>query len=203
MRRAWLLPCLTLIGLCACSNQPASYENYFAQKKISAPHESELQQCRGYGCRFKDTVTLDDDDWKEIKKHFKRKARTAEQEREYIAAAIGTFEKRVGEKTGTKYDLAGTFQSTGNFQQDCVDESVNTTTYLIVLQQAGLIRFHDILQPNARILSGWPHQTAVIIEHDSGAKYAIDSWFHDNGVAAEVVPLELWEDGWSPTQTHG
>ncbi len=201
MRSALLLHFIFLsIFLTACSNEPASYENYFAQKHITLPSESRLQQCRGYDCRFRDTITLNDEDWKAIRAHFKPKAKTAEMERQYISAVIGTFEKRVGDKSGTKYDLAGTFQSTGNFQQDCVDESTNTTTYLIVLQEAGLISFHKILQPNSRLLSGWPHQTAVIMETESGEKYAVDSWFHDNGVAAEIVPVELWEDGWSPAK---
>lgn len=202
MRSVIWLPVI-FIFLAACSNQPASYHSYFAQKKITAPQdENHLQQCRGYGCRFKNTVTLDDADWKEINTHFKRKAKDAEAERKQIAEAMGTFERIVGEKTGTKYDLAGTFQSTGNFQLDCADESINTTTYLVILQHAGLLKYHDILQPNARLWSGWPHQTAVIIENETGEKFAVDSWFHDNGIAAEIVPIELWEDGWSPG-THG
>lgn len=198
MRRAfgW---CIIFAFLTACSNQPASYETYFTHKKIAIPQDdTQLQQCRGYDCRFKDTILLDDADWKEISRHFKPKAKDAATEREQIAAAIGTFETRVGKKSGTQYDLAGTFQSTGNFQQDCVDESINTTTYLIILQNAGLLKFHQILQPSARLWSGWPHQTAVIMEMQNGAKYAVDSWFHDNGVAAEIVPIELWEGGWSP-----
>jgi len=192
---------LICLSLSACITEPASYKNYFAKKKIAIPDSTQLQHCRGYGCRFKDSISLAPTDWQKIKSHFHKNPKDAAEERARISVAIGTFEKIVGKASGSDVDLAGTFQSTGNFQEDCVDESINTTSYLVILKNAGLLRFHDILQPTARLWSGWPHQTAVILENTTQEKFAVDSWFHDNGVNAEIIPLALWEAGWSPQRT--
>jgi hypothetical protein len=87
-------------------------------------------------------------------------------------------------------------------QHDCVDESLNTTIYLTLLEQKGLLRHHNVEDPTVRlpiIHSGrWPHQTAVISEIETSKFYAVDSWFHDNGAKAEIVPLRKWKDGWKP-----
>lgn len=48
------------------------------------------------------------------------------------------------------------------------------------------------------ILLGWPHTTAVISETVSGRRFAVDSWFHDNGQPPEIVALDIWRWGWSP-----
>mgnify|MGYP006950043666 CR=1 FL=1 len=48
------------------------------------------------------------------------------------------------------------------------------------------------------IIFGWPHTTAVVEEVASGERWAVDSWFHDNGVAPEILELPRWKAGWSP-----
>ena len=126
----------------------------------------------------------------------------AKSERTNIANAIGAFERIIGKKTGTSADIAGTYVQLGHMQQDCVDESTNTTTYLILLKKMDLLKFHNVNQLTSRppILSGrlGPHRTAVIIENDTQTKYAVDSWFHDNGQVAEIVELDTWRWGWHP-----
>ncbi len=39
------------------------------------------------------------------------------------------------------------------------------------------------------------------MEVGSGQSYAVDSWFHDNGVPAEIVPLPDWLSGWMPRES--
>jgi hypothetical protein len=38
----------------------------------------------------------------------------------------------------------------------------------------------------------------VISELDTGNKWAVDSWFFDNGEKPTVVQLKKWRTGWSP-----
>lgn len=125
-----------------------------------------------------------------------------EAERERIKTAIGLFEQKVGAKTGTSVDIHGTFFKTGKYQLDCVDESTNTTVYLSLLQQKGLIRFHRVEGPSVRLplihAGRWPHQTAVITELNTSEFFAVDSWFHDNGAPAEIISLKEWKEGWKP-----
>ena len=125
----------------------------------------------------------------------------AEQERNLIAMAIGAFEMIVGSKTGTATDLAGTFGN-ADFpgQMDCNDEAINSTTYIRLMRQNGLIKFHEPEDMRTRnfFFTGWPHSTAVIRETASGKRFAVDSWFYDNGMPATIVPFQVWKSGYYP-----
>jgi hypothetical protein len=200
MKRIALLSVLILGG---CMSQDyKSYENYIHYKRLPAPTVQQFPHCYGYGCPSHYLVELNDRNWKDIEKIFKPRPKTAEQERRRIEIAIGRFETIVGKLTGTDKDVGDTFKQTGDGQLDCVDESTNTSIYLDLLRQKGLLRFHAIEQPQIRLpFSGggyWIHQTAVIRDLKTGQQYAVDSWFDDNGHPAYVVPFNEWKYGWKP-----
>ena len=82
-------------------------------------------------------------------------------------------------------------------QQDCVDEATNTTSYMMVLEQNGLLKYHKVGAPFSkenllRGVAGWPHWTAVLIEQGSGQHWAVDSWIYPNGENPAVVETEKW-----------
>jgi hypothetical protein len=164
--------------------------------------------CHGGGCARVVRVNLAAEEWQQIEDVFDPKPGTAESERDLIARAIGLMEKIVGAKTGTDNDRAGTF---GNShipgQLDCNDESANSTTYMKLMRQAGLIQFHEIMDTKTRnfFFNGWPHTTAVIREKSNdrslGVRYAVDSWFYDNGIPPVIIPLTNWQSGWKPDNT--
>jgi len=157
--------------------------------------------CTGGGCAEIKHVSLNHEEWQTITAIFSRAGSpaNAEQERSLIASAIGAFEKIIGAKTGTAADLAGTFHSIQG-QLDCNDEAINSTTYMRLMRQSGLIQLHEIEDMRTRnfFFSGWPHTTAVIHELATGERYAVDSWFYDNGLPATVVPFALWKSGYIP-----
>lgn len=159
--------------------------------------------CHRQGCAEHTTVHLAPEELQSIFKAFGAPAVTAEQERAAIARAISRFEQIVGPRTGTDRDLGGTFP--GAFragQMDCIDESTNTTTYLHLLDQAGMLGWHDILKPSTRFpipRGWWPHTTAVILERATETKYVVDSWFDDNGYPPHIIELSIWKRGWKPT----
>lgn len=173
-----------------------------------APSLSGFDICHSGGCADVSHVSLTKVEWQQVINAFEPKAVDAEGERKAIANAIGLMEKIVGTKTGTDTDRGGTFGNS-NYpgQLDCNDESTNSTTYMKLMNQAGLIRFHQILDTKTRgfFLNGWPHTTAVIREKQADQlndkSYAVDSWFYDNGKPAVIIPLTLWESGWKPTNT--
>lgn len=201
MRRAALVFLALAMTGCAPHLQ-SSLPVYIQSKNLPEPAIDLFPHCEGYGCPFYKNVKLNKRDWTKIEKTFGKKARNAETERIKISKTIGTFEKIVGSLTGTDVDKAGTFGQTGKGQLDCVDESTNTTIYLMLLEQKGLIKFHTIEQPQVRypIISGrgWMHQTAVIRDKESSVEYAVDSWFGDNGEPAWIVPVKNWHNGWHP-----
>lgn len=195
---------LSLVMLTACAS-PARREDipsYLKYYKLKAPEGMNVQSCRGYGCQFINNVTLNKQQWNAITRPLKSKSKTPAQEREKLKQVIANFETQIGAMTGTKEDIEGTYVRLGEFQQDCVDESTNTTSYLMMLQNHGLLKFHTVARPEGRlpIIGGGlgPHQTAVIIEKGTGATFAVDSWFHDNGHPAEIAPLGEWKTGWRP-----
>jgi hypothetical protein len=167
----------------------------------ATPQLDALEICHGGGCAKLSQTNLTQAEWDQIARIFSPMPMDASTERALIAKAIAKFEVLVGNKVGTHLDKAGTFnnsQFTG--QQDCNDEAINTTTYIRLLVQAGLVKFHEVEDTRTRhfFFSGWPHTTAVIRQLDNQDRYAVDSWFFDNGQPATIVPFEIWKDGYIP-----
>lgn len=159
--------------------------------------------CIGGGCAEVINVSMTDDEWQTVVSVFVNAGVIAdtEQERSLIAAAIGVLESIVGAKTSTTTDRAGTFgNSDYPGQLDCNDEAINTTTYLRLMRQKGLIKLHEVEDTRTRnfFFNGWPHSTAVIHEIASGQRFAVDSWFYDNGFPATIVPFKVWKSGFTP-----
>ncbi len=195
----WLAVIL-LVSACAGGGFDG-LNHYFQKKGITPPNQTEFQSCRAYGCQKIDTIALTKKEWKLIEKPFRTRSKSSEEEREKIAQAIASFEQIVGEINGTSEDVRGTFQQTGHWQQDCVDESTNTSIYLKVLEARENLTFHTVSVPQSRVpFMRWPHQSAVITENETGQKYAVDSWFHDNGHPPEIIAFELWKRGWKPNK---
>lgn len=173
----------------------------------TTPQMHQFEICSGGGCAEIHQVGLSIEEWQTIAAIFS--SNTSEQnaanaERNHIAKAIGMFEKIVGEKTHTHTDRAGTFDNSAYAGQlDCNDEAINTTTYLRLLVQQGLVKLHSVEDMRTRnfFFTGWPHSTAVIHENASGARFAVDSWFYDNGAPATIVPFSLWKSGFFPTDS--
>lgn len=122
-------------------------------------------------------------------------------ERQYIAEAVGFMERVAGEMAGISGDRernkSGAF---GSRQLDCRAESVNTTSFLMFFQENDLLEWNRVSNPAFRgIVEGIdPHNTAVIIDRETGEEFAVDSWFFDNGTPPVIVPLELWLAGYDP-----
>lgn len=165
------------------------------------PTLAQFEVCQGGGCFDTNQLSLSDAEWRNVLQIFTNQASNAEQERTKIAKAIGELERIVGIKNGTSADLAGTFFD-GKLagQLDCNDEAINSTTYMRLLKAGGLVQFHEIEDTRTRnfFFTGWPHTTAVIRDIKTGERYAVDSWFYDNGHAATIVPFATWKANYKP-----
>lgn len=169
----------------------------------ATPTLNSFEICHSGGCAESNQVSLTDMQWRKVTNVFTKKAQNAEQERAQIAQAIGVLEAIIGEKIGTSADIAGTFNLKSLGQMDCNDEAINTTTYMRLLKQAGLMQQHEIEDTRTRsfFFNGWPHSTAVIHELATGQRFAVDSWFYDNGHAASMVPFAQWKTGYIPADS--
>jgi hypothetical protein len=189
---------LVLLALAACGS--ASEEYRVAGLVPDDVTYETLSVCHGSGCAQRSEVRLDETDWSKVDALFLSPAAGAGDERARIGLAIGIMEVLVGPQSGTRNDT-GRNQHSGNRldQLDCVDEAVNSTTYLRLIAGRGLLRFHDVAPPANRILNLLDaHNTAVVVDRATGISYAVDSWFFDNGTPAVVLPLVVWRAGWDP-----
>ncbi len=192
------LPILAFLLAAACSVE--AEERRIAAMVPPDPAVSGFVVCHGSNCRVRTETGLSDEEWSKVVAIFDPPAETAGEERERISRAIGLIERYVGPKTNTQSD-AGRNRSDPDqaTQLDCIDESVNTTTYLRLIDAAGLLRRHGVGLPahrEAEFLN--LHNTAVIVSQENGVAWAVDSWFAPNGAPAVVVPLDTWRAGWQP-----
>ena len=170
----------------------------------STPTLTSFEICHSGGCAEVSAVSLSDEEWQKVSAIFENNVQNAAKERAQIAAAIGVLETLVGEKIGTSGDLAGTFgNSSHKGQLDCNDEAINSTTYMRLLASNRLIHLHAIEDTRTRnfFFTGWPHSTAVIRDITTGERFAVDSWFYDNGHAATIVPFAQWKSGYKPVDS--
>ncbi len=171
----------------------------FNKPFIGFPQPNNYSICHGHTCNQFSFISLTDTQWKTIEALFIPSAIEPKQEREQIKLAIALLEKLTGEQAGTYRDRAQNFTDQGlNGQLDCIDEATNSTVYLRMLFDAGLLQFHRQASRTSRGGLIAPHNTATIIENSSNIRYAVDSWFADNGQAPAIIPLSLWQSGWKP-----
>ena len=202
-RRLVLTTCITALNACTTSTRPPeAYLRLHDTVPRSAQH---FAICNLAGCEETIVVTLTSADWARIDSIFSPRARDSEEERGRIARAIALFEQLVADQAGTGDDQAGpngVFR--GTRQLDCIAETTNTTSYLILLHERGLMQWHAPRYPQHRgfFRGQLPHNTAVVEDLQTGERYAVDAYFHVNGVAPEIVPISEWVGGFIPDVIH-
>ena len=160
--------------------------------------------CGGWGCSDPHPVDLTREEWDEVAAIMYPAALTAEEERIKIGQAIGRLETFAGGKVGYDRDRAGTAAGVLQFGQlDCYSEAANSSTFIHLLHNAGLLDFHEPADPIMRgqaTARSWrqTHATATLMETESGVLYAMDSWFFASGHAAVSVEADVWADAWGP-----
>ena len=159
-----------------------------------------LNVCYDFGCRSQQTVTLSRAEWQGIGSLFD--AGSATEERQQIKLALARIEQLVGRYTPTYRDLAmnlpladsASDQEKVSGQLDCIDESINATGYLQMLEQTKMLRVHRVLDRAYRRSFLTQHWAAQIEDLQSGRRYVIDTWFEENGKLPVLVSSESWHD---------
>lgn len=195
--------CSLWVILLACAGAAIADAETMTRILHETPFPDEFSFCWGGTCAAVETVSLSNEEWAKVHEVFNPMPENAAEERFRMALAVALLENLVGPKTGTAGDRAGTYgNSAWPGQLDCNDEATNTTSYIRMMAAEGLIHFHEIQDTAVRgFLFFSRHSTAVIRERDSGVKYAVDSWFYDNGKPPVILPLTEWLNGWRPPQS--
>ena len=144
----------------------------------------------GFGRRFQEPMAISPEEWRVIES-IMGVTPDAASERSRIPVAITEFELLAGAKIGTDQDLNMNEVQSGR-QLDCVDECTNTSTYLRLMIERGLIRHHTLQHPAYRGLLLASHNTAVLRDKETHVDWVVDSWFGVNGTPPRVQPVTDW-----------
>jgi len=172
---------------------------------------SGIDICHGFGCRYKETISITEREWGQIKAFFNEPADTAAAERKQIRRAAGWFEVIAGRHTPIhrdkgKNDYPEQFKTlrlnkdearklgTRVGQMDCIDESLNMTTYLEMMERAGLLRHHRVVERAHRQSAVDQHYAGQIEEIENGERWVVDSWFYDYGSLPYLEEAKEWHD---------
>ncbi len=167
---------------------------------IGQPTPKRFSVCHSMSCYKISELSLDKKDWQEVLELFTH-TKSAGEERHIIQQAIARLEILIGKQVGSQHDLARNQITSNRYGQlDCVDEATNTSVYLRMLENAGILKWHTAASRTSRgIFRGQaPHNTATIIDTQTQTRYAVDSWFYANGKAPAIIPLDEWMSGWEP-----
>lgn len=190
-----------LLFLFAAGCAAKSPEDLLSRHGIAHQNLTKLSACVSYACRHKEITYITEEEWAEVVEVMGAdKEDSASKERKRIGVSIGLLERIIGPKVGTAQNKGRNHDSPGKRQLDCIADTVNTTTYLLLMANNGLMNFHEVAAPVKRGLLNFnfPHHSAAIKDTHAHIVYVVDPWFHDNGHPAEVVPLELWMKGYKP-----
>jgi hypothetical protein len=200
-----VLPSLACLAGCT-HDRSGDPRKHYAQFEVDPPQGDMVEVCHAYTCRMKTTFYFHKADIEQIAQLMRKtkKADTPFEERRAVAYAIGLIERIVGVRLGIDDRAGMDFRGSGDpTQEDCVDEATNTTSFMLVLQAHGLLKYHTVQIPFSKgdllkaTLEGdpvkyWPHWTAVLEETKTGQRYAVDSWIYANGENPAVVKVEDW-----------
>ena len=121
-----------------------------------------------------------------------------------IACRVALIQLLVGQQTGTAAhqwshrdkDILPNFEGDPT-QLDCIDEAVNTWTYLTLMERGGLLHFHRVAKLSHAGTPIDPRNTAVLQEI-GGQYFAIDPALVDVGMPPPIIPLDSWIAHWPP-----
>jgi hypothetical protein len=173
---------------------------------MDAPKGNTVVVCHAYGCKMKTLYRFTSANIAEITREMQRVKRnnSPEEERRAIAYAIALMERQVGAAIGINDKAGMQWSASGDpTQQDCVDVSTNTTSFLMVLQSNGLLHYHTVqgaLGEDSmlygtligRPVKYWPHYTAIIKETKNDQRWAVDAWIGDTGTNPSITKLADW-----------
>lgn len=184
----------------------------------AAAADEHVSVCYNYGCAAEEKVRYTESQLAWARKAMSG-AKTPEQERVALAPVLGRLYYWAGRQSPIYADKGGnTADDAAPGSMDCIDHSTTTTRLLKMMKRRGMLRFHEVEEVERRTrLFIFDHYSAVIEElpprwlvrekirymqeapEDAKPdRFAVDSWFFDNGKPAVILPLEDWKDGAGP-----
>lgn len=153
--------------------------------------------CHGYNCRVVVDTSWTAEEREEVKQLFRdHPVGNAEEERHLLKTVMALMETIAGRKSPIYMDKGRNNGGDLPGEMDCLDKSSNVYTYLALLEQEGLLRYHQSTEYAFRMRFIFAqHYSAAIKEMGSGEDWVIDSWFFDFGSQPVIVTVDDWKAG--------
>jgi hypothetical protein len=186
---------------------------------------AEVDICFNYGCQTEARIRYSDPQLEAVGRLLAG-AEDAGRERALLALVIGQLYGWAGEQSAIRNDRGGDYADDAAYgRMDCIDHAESTTRLLRLLETRGWLRFHrvqEVVRRSRFVLD--QHFSAVVEEIEAPAsalpaapaplaaamppaanlsagpraRFVVDSWYYDNGMAAVVLPLDQWLEGAGP-----
>ena len=147
----WLTAALA-ISACAQNTNPLS-KTYLDRFAAADPRLEDFTECHGFGCTEVSASLVEQGCVASRRRSIPPSSQgSAKAERQRIAHAVALMQLLVGEQTGTAahqwtHKAMLVLPNFGDKTQlDCIDEAVNTWTYLTLMKRDKLFRFHRVAQ---------------------------------------------------------
>jgi hypothetical protein len=175
-------------------------QQMYALTEMSPPNAKQMTVCYGFGCRLRLDLPFMPEERKLITDMMNKGKASPADERKAIQQAFVWWDHRVAREIGSDKRIANAdvraFDSDHNF--DCWDTTRNAASFLLVLQEWGLLRHHRVTDPRYRgnlFVGQLPHNTAVLKETASGGtSWVVDQWPTAFGQVPDVMTLDKWLD---------
>ena len=192
---ALLIPILSYANDDFLSPVISSHEKIARLLKNKNQNTSSISICYNYSCKTNSIIHINTENIASLNTIFKQLNISGHGERLAIAQAIALLENIAATQSPVYNDKAKNYND--NYlpgSMDCIDSTVNTTHYLELLNQLGLIVRHELQQPVYRSpnLMG-QHWAAQIKDKNSRQSFAVDSWQTDNGQRPIIQDIEKWQ----------
>jgi len=189
------LPLLCMAFQAHAGSQAA--QSWFNQRGYVEPAGNRIIACHGYGCAHRTVISVDGAWLSRAGATLRAGQGSPDAERRALGEVVRSYTAYLAASFGGKPDVPGspTRMSGVQGQMDCLDETANTTSLLLVLQEHGLLAHHVVEHPESRgfFFDGrYPHFTAVIAEKRTGSAWAVDPWEKAPGQRPDILPLDRW-----------
>ena len=188
------------MAVSACAENANQLQTFYLDRFATPnPTLSEFTVCHGFYCAERSPASISEDQWRRVTAIFKPRAKNARHERQQIAQGLAVIQTIVGPQTGTDahqwtHKNMFVIPNGGDLTQlDCIDTSVNTWTYMTLMERSGLFAFHRVAP-----LSYGPVRNTAVLQELNGGYFAIDASLVDVGVPPPIMPLATWLGSWPP-----
>jgi hypothetical protein len=175
----------------------APIADLYSSVSIFPPTAKSMTVCYGFVCRRRETLDFTPGDRNALTQIMAAGRGSAAAERAAVQKAVVWFDRRMGPIIGTSKRVArADFRHRDDSHNyDCWDTTRNTTSLLLVLQQWGLLRFHEVGNPHYRgntLVLQTPHNTAVLLERATRGEWVVDMWTRGYAQSPDVMTVQKW-----------